>query len=103
MTEGMSKSDAAIISRGRTGFELALMGVPSISIAQNERETTHAFMKEENGFNYLGLEPSFNEMKKAIKELVESDKAQREILQKKMLFHDLRNGRDRIMHLIRSL
>lgn len=38
MPELMSKCDIAITSRGRTGYELAILGIPSIAMAQNKRE-----------------------------------------------------------------
>lgn len=50
----MSVSDVAFISSGRTSFEVACLGLPSIVISQNERETTHFFAKNEFGFIYLG-------------------------------------------------
>ena len=50
--------DSAITSRGRTGYELAVLGIPSIAMAQNKREEKHGFVCNENGFTYLGLNPS---------------------------------------------
>lgn len=55
MTEYMGKADIAISSQGRTMLELVAMNVPTILMAQNERETTHAFGSLENGFLNLGL------------------------------------------------
>ena len=57
MPELMSACDVAVTSRGRTGYELALMGIPSIAMAQNKREEKHGFVCNENGFTYLGLNP----------------------------------------------
>ena len=57
MPELMSSCDIAITSRGRTGYELALLGIPSIAMAQNQREEKHGFVCNENGFTYLGLNP----------------------------------------------
>ena len=51
MPEIMSKCDIAVTSRGRTGYELAMLGIPSISIAQNERESFHTFIREKMDSN----------------------------------------------------
>ncbi|EYA68652.1 cytidylyltransferase -containing domain protein, partial [Bacteroides fragilis str. S24L15] len=40
----MSKCDIGITSRGRTGYELAVLGIPTIAMAQNEREEKHGFV-----------------------------------------------------------
>jgi spore coat polysaccharide biosynthesis predicted glycosyltransferase SpsG/CMP-N-acetylneuraminic acid synthetase len=50
----MEKVQLAITSNGRTVYEFAHMNIPSIVIAQHEREITHNFAKEENGFVSLG-------------------------------------------------
>lgn len=51
----MEKADIAIAGQGRTMYELASMGVPSIVLAQNERETLHEFGNMGNGFINLGM------------------------------------------------
>ena len=58
MPEIMSKCDMGITSRGRTGYELAMLGIPTISMAQNQREEKHGFVCNENGFTYIGLNPA---------------------------------------------
>ena len=55
MTEYMGKADIAVSSQGRTMLELVAMRVPTILMAQNEREMTHAFGSLENGFLNLGM------------------------------------------------
>lgn len=50
----MAKADIAISSQGRTMYELATMKVPTIILAQNEREMTHEFGYMKNGFINLG-------------------------------------------------
>lgn len=50
----MAESDIAISSQGRTMYELATMKVPTIILAQNDRETTHEFGYMKNGFINLG-------------------------------------------------
>lgn len=50
----MAEADIAISSQGRTMYELATMKVPTVILAQNERETTHEFGYMKNGFINLG-------------------------------------------------
>jgi spore coat polysaccharide biosynthesis predicted glycosyltransferase SpsG/CMP-N-acetylneuraminic acid synthetase len=51
----MVKSDLALSSAGRTITELACLGVPTICMAQNAKELTHAHTTEANGVKMLGL------------------------------------------------
>lgn len=55
ITRYMRKADLAISSQGRTMLELAAMGVPTILMAQNDREEAHEFGSLKNGFLNLGL------------------------------------------------
>lgn len=103
MPEIMSKCDIAMTSRGRTGFELAMLGVPTISIAQNAREEKHDFMCEENGFFYLGKNPDNSVIENALDKLLEMDVIQRKEIQRKMTVKNLYNGRKHIMNLIDNL
>lgn len=54
MSKYMAEADIAISSQGRTMYELAVMKVPTIILAQNERETMHEFGYMKNGFINLG-------------------------------------------------
>lgn len=103
MPEIMSKCDIAVTSRGRTGYELAMLGIPSISIAQNERESFHTFIREKNGFEYLGINPSDDQIEKSLEKYLQFDVDKRKNLQKKMLACELRDGRKRVMNLIDNL
>lgn len=51
----MKDADLAFTSQGRTVFELSSLGIPSIVLAQNEREQLHTFAQMQNGFLNLGL------------------------------------------------
>jgi len=51
----MEKSQIAIVSNGRTVYELAQMNIPAIVISQHEREYNHDFSVESNGFIDLGI------------------------------------------------
>ena len=103
MPEIMSKVDMALTSRGRTGFELALLGIPSIVMSQNAREEKHTFVSNENGFSYIGLNPSDEIIKSTLDMYLSLSKTSRDRFQKLMLEFDLRHGRNRVMSLINNL
>lgn len=103
MPEVMSGCDIALSSRGRTGYELAVLGIPTISIAQNDREERHNFMSDRNGYLYIGYAPSTDTISQVLERLVFSDRFERMAMQKKMLSHDLRSGRKHIMNIIDNL
>lgn len=103
MPELMSGCDIGITSRGRTGYELALLGIPSIAMAQNNREEKHGFVCEENGFTYIGLNPSDEIIEGNLRMYLSLSQESRKQFQKKLLSHDLRGGRKRVMALINNL
>ncbi|MEZ8321486.1 cytidyltransferase, partial [Vibrio splendidus] len=103
MPELMYECDIAITSRGRTGYELALLGIPTIAMAQNAREEKHGFVCHENGFNYIGLNPSNSIIESNLDMYIALSQNERLDIQSKLLEHDLRNGRKRVLNLINSL
>lgn len=103
MPEEMAKCDIAITSRGRTCYELAMLGIPTISMAQNEREERHMFAREENGFLYLGRNAEEKNIQNALDFLLTSTKEVRISMQEKMLSHDLKQGRENLKSLFNSL
>lgn len=103
MPELMSKCDIGVTSRGRTGYELAMLGIPSTAMAQNHREEKHGFVCDENGFNYIGLNPSDEVIEANLRMYLTMSKEKREEYQKELLSHDLRNGRKRVMDLIHGI
>ena len=103
MPELMSSCDVAVTSRGRTGYELALLGVPSMAMAQNRREEKHGFVCNENGFTYLGLNPPDEIIKSNLDMYLGLSREARRRFQDMLLSHDLRNGRRRVMGLINAL
>ena len=103
MPEIMSKCDIAITSRGRTGYELAILGIPTIAMAQNKREEKHGFLCHENGFNYLGLNPCDRVIETNLDLYLNLTASERKEYQEILLSKDLRNGRQRVMNLINSL
>ena len=103
MPELMAKADIAVTSRGRTGYELAIMGIPSIAMAQNEREEKHGFVCNENGFDYIGLNPDDEIIEANLKMYLEMKQENRQNYQNMLLSHDLKGGRKRVMGLINCL
>lgn len=103
MPEIMSSCDIGMTSRGRTGYELAILGIPTISMAQNKREEKHGFVCNENGFSYIGLNPENEIIKGTLDMYLNMSQKARLHYQEILLSHDLRGGRERVMSLIRSL
>lgn len=103
MPELMSDCDAAIASRGRTCYELALLGVPTIAMSQNVNEEGHNFISEDNGFVYIGTNPSDYQISSTLKMVIGMPVEDRREMQDKMLAHDLRNGRVRVINQINAL
>lgn len=100
MPEIMTSCDIGITSRGRTGYELAILGIPSVAMAQNQREEKHGFVCNENGFTYIGLNPPDSVIEGTLKMYLELSAEDRKHYQDILLSHDLRNGRKRVMSLI---
>lgn len=98
----MLGADIVFTSAGRTTYELALLGVPSIVLAQNNRELTHFFASRENGFNNLGLGSNCtkSEIINALKSTMEYSTRIR--MQEKMLSHDLKSGKKRVVSKIKN-
>ena len=103
MPELMTSCDIGITSRGRTGYELALLGIPSIAMAQNKREEKHGFVCNENGFSYIGLNPADEIIVSNLQMYLRMSKESRQRFQDLLLSHDLRGGRKRVMSLINGL
>lgn len=97
----LAKADLAITAQGRTIYELASMGVPSIVLAQNKREMQHAFASLENGFINMGLgvEQSMESIESTIKWLIETPKIRKE-MHDALLEKDFSRGQQRVIELI---
>lgn len=99
----MKKADMAFTAQGRTVYEFAVMGVPSIVLAQNEREQLHTFAQMENGFLNLGMGSRIAEetLERAFEFLVNTPQM-REEMRRLMLEHGelLKNGVSREINLI---
>lgn len=98
------EADIVFTSAGRTTFEVAAIGTPSIVLAQNKREQTHFFATEAHGFLNLGLGTEIPEefISKAFLGLVESFDKRRH-MSELLLDNDLKNGKERVMKLISKI
>lgn len=101
MAEMMKRSDIAISSQGRTMLELASMNVPTILMAQNERELTHEFGYLSNGFINLGLGEAIDSSSIALtlEWLINTPQIRRQ-MHNQMQKKDLRNGFNRVKSII---
>ena len=103
MPELMSTCDVAMTSRGRTAYELAMLGIPSIILSQNKREEEHGFISNENGYMYLGINPSDYVIESTLDMYITMPKNDRDNLHNILLKHDLKNGRKRVISIIENL
>ena len=101
----MEKCDLAISSNGRTVYELCHMNIPGLIISHHEREKTHLFANEKNGFIPLGIYESGTterEVKNKLSELVTN------IFYRKQLFDSMEQynfltNKSRVINLITDL
>jgi spore coat polysaccharide biosynthesis predicted glycosyltransferase SpsG len=103
MPELMSSCDIGMTSRGRTGYELAILGIPTIAMAQNRREEKHGFICNENGFAYIGLNPGDAVIKETLDRYLKMSMENRRLHHETLLSHDLRNGRKWVTNCIHAL
>ena len=101
VSDYMKMADLAFSSQGRTTFELASMGVPTIVLAQNKREQLHTFAQMNNGFINLGLgsEVSDEDILSTLEWLIKSTSIRKE-MRALMLRNDLQSGIKRVQRII---
>ncbi|TBN00187.1 acylneuraminate cytidylyltransferase [Hyunsoonleella flava] len=100
ISDEILNADIVFTSAGRTTFEVAAIGVPAIVLCQNDRETTHFFASQKNGFYNLGLGSSVEdqEIEDAFRDVL--DVGLRKQMNKKMLDNKLKKGKARVLKLI---
>ncbi|MBQ6512771.1 cytidylyltransferase domain-containing protein [Methanobrevibacter sp.] len=103
ISEFMFKADIIFTSAGRTMYEICSLGVPTICLCQNERELTHVFGTNANGFINMGLGINVDdsEIMNQFIELV-NDYDKRIDMNEKMLSIDLKNGFENIWVIIKE-
>ena len=101
VTKYTGKANLAITSQGRTIYELAVLGIPSIVVSQNQRETLHRFATMQHGFLNLGLGDAVdsNSIANTISWLVETPNI-RKNMHNLMLKYDLKAGLARCKKII---
>jgi CMP-N-acetylneuraminic acid synthetase/spore coat polysaccharide biosynthesis predicted glycosyltransferase SpsG len=104
MASLLSKAQIGITSAGRTTFEVASLNIPTIVLCQNEREKTHLFASEENGFINLGLGSSLplGSILEEVNNLT-LNRARRAKLAANMSNSEIREGKSRVLKLINDL
>ena len=104
ISDFMQAADVAFTSAGRTTYELAILGVPSIVLAQNERELTHFFASPEFGFEHLGLGVDVPNVAVADTfQRVIGALSTRQAMREKMFSVDLRDGKNKVITQIKNL
>ena len=105
ISEVMEQCDVAITSNGRTVYELAHMNIPSIVVAQHDRELTHSFALKENGFVPLGLYQSEIREQRAVTEFVTliTNSDLRRMFHNRMKPHCFTKNKENVLDLIRNL
>ena len=103
ISEFMFKADVIFTSAGRTMYEVCSLGVPTICLCQNERELSHVFANESNGFINMGLGVDV-ERQAIIDEFVNlvNSYENRMEMNQKMLGVDLKDGFENIWSIIRE-
>ncbi|MEJ2249416.1 MAG: glycosyltransferase [Candidatus Lokiarchaeota archaeon] len=99
----MHLCDLIFTSAGRTVYEIASIGTPTIILCQNERELHHTFAIKENGLINLGLGYKLSDKKieETILNVIYNNKLRVE-LNKKMLKNNLKLGASNVISLIYS-
>ena len=104
ISDYMSRADIIFTSAGRTTYEVASLGRPAIVLCQNEREMTHFFASSKYGFENLGLgyEVENQQIADHFVSICESYE-KRKYMSELMLSCDLKQGRGRVIDLIRKV
>jgi len=104
ISDYMLQADLIFTSAGRTVYEIASIGTPTIVMEQNEREATHFFASKEYGFSNLGLGyiVSDDDLLKEFLRLTNSFESRQE-MNELMKNQDLKSGRSRVQKLIQDI
>lgn len=101
MAKEIHGADIVITSNGRTIYEIASIGTPCISIAQNEREARHLFVHGSRCIKYLGMAyvVSENDITSALMELLDNYELRKEMSDRCVKFN-IGKGIERVLRLI---
>ncbi len=100
----MREADIVFTSAGRTTYEIAVLGTPSIILAQNTRELTHFFADETHGFKNLGLgnKVTQKEVLTVLQKLIDNF-GERKKMQNRMLKKNIRGGKKKVIQIINQI
>ena len=103
ISEFMFQADIIFTSAGRTMYEVCSLGVPTICLCQNDREMTHVFANESNGFINMGLGEAI-EKQQIIDQFINlvNNYELRVEMNRKMLAVDLKDGFENIWSIVRE-
>jgi len=104
ISDYMLTADLIFTSAGRTVYEVASIGTPTIVLEQNERESTHFFATNQYGFSNLGLGYNLKDidLENEFLRLVNSFET-RHKMSELMKSQDLKQGRTRVRKLIQDV
>ncbi len=104
ISEYFLRADIIFTSAGRTVYEIACIGTPTIVMAQNKRELTHFFASSKYGFINLGL-GNLVKNEEILKTFINLNNniEERKYINKLMLSFDLKGSKKRTINLIRNL
>lgn len=93
MSRMMEGVDLAVCSAGRTVYELAHMRIPSIVLAQHEREARHTFARADHGFVYMGVMRQFNaqRLRTIFTQLIDEPERRKRLHQRQLRIHFEKN------------
>ena len=103
ISEFMFKADVIFSSASKRMYDICSLGVPTICLCQNERELSHVFANESNGFINMGLGADV-ERQQIVEQFVNlvNDYDLRVAMSKRMLSIDLKNGFENMESVIRQ-
>ncbi|MEI3479546.1 MAG: cytidine 5'-phosphate N-acetylneuraminic acid synthetase [Bilophila sp.] len=89
MSRMMEGVNLAVCSAGRTVYELAHMRIPSIVLAQHEREARHTFARAGHGFAYMGVMRRFNaeRLRKVFTQLIDEPQRRQHLYERQTRIH----------------
>lgn len=104
LLSSLPTANIVICNSNYTPYKVATIGIPCITVAQNERELTNSFNREHNGFVHLGLGRKMKQstIQNAVMEfLLHEIRGERAVKRQQAL--DLRNGHIALQNLLKQV
>lgn len=101
LAEFFSTADIVLCSSGYLPYEIGVIGIPCVILAQNEFELSLAFPKEQHGFIHLGAGRKVKQssLLNAVMELLLHNHIRKKAITQQVALN-LGNGKDRVMEAI---